>query len=164
LSGPIEGSCAFAPFLEARAFGSVLPLTGSLLSLDASRKRLGLAGTDPHRRVVTPLVTMLRANPAREEEGLRRLLLDRKVAGLVLGYPLNMDGTEGPMARAARSFGRRLGLRFGLPVLLQDERLTSFAVAEAIEEKRLKRPRKGEPVDHYAAAVILEDALRALRA
>jgi len=164
LSGQAEAPSDSGPFLEAWVFGGVLPLTGSLLSLDASRKRLGLAGTDPHRRLVTPLLTILRADSAREAGELRRLIQERKVVGLVLGYALNMDGTEGPMARAARSFGRRLGERFGLPVLLEDERLTSFAVADAIEEKRLKRPRKGEPVDHYAAAVILEDALRALRA
>ena len=90
---------------------------------------------------------------------------ERDVAGLVLGLPLNMDGSEGPMAQAARALARNLDAAFGLPVLLQDERLTTFAVRDAIEEGRLPRPRrKGEPLDHYAAAVILEDALRALAA
>jgi putative Holliday junction resolvase len=96
---------------------------------------------------------------------LARVVREREVAGLVIGLPLNMDGSEGPMAQAARALARNLDAAFEVPVLLQDERLTTFAVRDAIEEGRLPRPRrKGEPLDHYAAAVILEDALRALAA
>jgi putative Holliday junction resolvase len=75
-----------------------------------------------------------------------------------------MDGSEGPMAQAARREAKALAAALGLPVLLQDERLTTFAVEDAIEEGRLPRPKKGQPVDHYAAAVILEDVLRAVAA
>ncbi|MEK0084542.1 Holliday junction resolvase RuvX [Benzoatithermus flavus] len=143
-------------------FLAALPTRGSLLALDLSKRRIGLAGTDPERRLVTPLRTFERADRARDIERLRQVIRERQVVGLVLGLPLNMDGSEGPMAEAARREARRFVAALNLPLLLQDERLTTFAVEDAIEEGRLPRPRKGQPIDHYAAAVILEDALRAM--
>jgi putative Holliday junction resolvase len=147
----------------ADELASLLPARGSLLALDASRRRVGFAGTDPERRLVTPLFTRARTTQERLALVLQRLIAERMAVGLVLGFPLNMDGSEGPAARAARSLARELGRRTDLPVLLQDERLTTFAVEDALAEGRIRRPRRGEPLDHYAAAVILEDALRALR-
>lgn len=94
---------------------------------------------------------------------LSALCAERRVAALVIGLPLNMDGSEGPAARTMRGWARHLADAVSLPVLLQDERLTSEAVRQAIEDGRLARPKPGAPLDHYAAAVILEDALRTLR-
>ena len=137
-----------------------MPFRGSLLALDASKRRIGLAGTDPERRLVTPLLTFSRAKWAQDVARLAAVIREREVAGLVVGLPLNMDGSEGPMAQAARALARNLEKAFGLPVHLQDERLTTFAVKDAIEEGRLPRPkRRDEALDHYAAAVILEDVL-----
>ena len=147
---------------NAEAFGRLLPAKGSLLALDLSKRRLGLAGSDHERRLATPLVTFARAGSARDMERLRRVAGERQAVGLVLGLPLNMDGSEGPMAKAARAAAAALSADLGLPLLLQDERLSTFAVEDAIAEGRLPRPRKGQPLDHYAAMVILEDALRAL--
>lgn len=141
---------------------ALLPSRGSLLALDISKRRIGLAGTDDGWRLVTPLLTLERAAPEKERRRLQQLVRERQVAALVVGLPLNMDGSEGPMARAARREAAALAAALNMPVLLQDERLTTFAVEEAIREGRLPRPRKGQPTDHYAAAVILEDALRAL--
>jgi putative Holliday junction resolvase len=154
-----------AVIVDGAAFRGLLPQRGSLLALDASKRRIGLAGTDPERRLVTPLSTFARRTWAEDVARIARVIEEREVAGLVAGLPLNMDGSAGPMAQAARALARNLDAALGLPVLLQDERLTSFAVRDAIEEGRLPRPRrKDEPLDHYAAAVILEDALRALTA
>ena len=150
---------------DSTGFRAALPHLGSLLALDASKRRIGLAGTDLERRLVTPLSTLARSTWAEDVARLARVVREREVAGLVVGLPLNMDGSAGPMAQAARAFARNVNAAFGLPVLLQDERLTTFAVRDAIEEGRLPRPRRrGDPLDHYAAAVILEDALRALAA
>jgi len=148
--------------LDASSFAGVLPSQGSLLGLDASRRRLGLAGTDLSRRLVTPLFTISRGRWPDDLAKLRRVIEERTVVGLVLGWPLNMDGSEGPACAAARQLADQLEAAFALPILLQDERLTSFAVEQAIAEGRLPPPKKGQPLDHYAAAVILEDALRAL--
>jgi putative holliday junction resolvase len=147
------------------AFAALLPARGSLLAIDASKRRLGLAGTDPGRSLVTPLLTLARGRWAEDAARLARVAREREVGGLVVGLPLNMDGSEGPMAQAARALAANLDAALGLPVHLQDERLTTFAVRDAIEEGRLPRPKRpGEPLDHYAAAVILEDCLRALAA
>lgn len=138
------------------------PERGALLALDVSKRRIGLAGTDPDRLLVTPLLTFERASREKDLARIGAQVKERRVVGLVVGLPLNMDGSEGPMAKAARAEAAWLGRALALPVRLQDERLTTFAVEAAIEEGRLPRPKKGQSLDHYAAAVILEDALRAL--
>ena len=149
---------------DAPSFAAALPTHGSLLALDAGRRRLGLAGTDLERRLVTPLFTISRGRWPDDLAKIRRVVEERTVVGLVLGWPLNMDGSEGSACAAVRQLALQLEAAFGLPLLLQDERLTTFAVEQAITEGRLPPPKKGQPLDHYAAAVILEDALRALRA
>jgi putative Holliday junction resolvase len=147
---------------EAHVFLASLPPVGSLLALDLSKRRIGLAGTDPGRRLVTALETIERRGLAADVGRLRRVAEGRRVAGLVAGWPLNMDGSIGPRAQACRDWAGAFAAALGLPALLQDERLTSAAVGFAIEEGRLPRQPAGAPLDHYAAAVILEDALRAL--
>lgn len=144
------------------AFLALLPPRGSLLALDVSKRRIGLAGTDVERRLATPIATFERAGAAKDAQRLRQVARERQAVGLIVGLPLNMDGSEGPMARAARAEAAAFAVALGLPALLRDERLTTFAVEDAIEEGRLPRPRKGQPVDHHAAAVILEDLLRAM--
>lgn len=150
------------PTTDPATFATMLPDQGSLLALDASKRRLGVAGTDPGRRLVTALVTLARRSWAEDLDRVRRIVTERRAVGLVVGLPLNMDGTVGPMARAARELATALVRALTLPCLLQDERLSTFAVSEAIAEGRVPRPRRGEPEDHLAAAVILEDALRAM--
>jgi putative holliday junction resolvase len=93
---------------------------------------------------------------------LRAICDQRQVVGLVIGLPLNMDGSEGAMATTMRGWARHLAGELALPVYLQDERLSSEAVRQAIDEGRLAKPRPGAVLDHFAAAVILEDALEAL--
>ncbi len=91
---------------------------------------------------------------------LGALCSERRVQALVIGLPLNMDGSQGPMARTVHGWARHFAAELRLPVYLQDERLSTEAVRQAIEAGRLARPRPGASLDHYAAAVILEDALR----
>lgn len=148
---------------NAAAFAALLPARGSLLALDVSKRRIGLAGSDAERRLATAIATFERAGPVRDLERLRRVALERRAVGLVVGLPLNMDGSSGPMAQAARREAAAFARAFELPTLLQDERLTTFAVEDAIAEGRLPRPKRGQHMDHHAAAVILEDALGALR-
>jgi putative holliday junction resolvase len=148
---------------NAAGFAALLPPKGSLLALDLSKRRIGIAGSDHERRLATPVATLARAGGEKDRARLASLARERQAVGLVVGLPLNMDGSEGPMARAARADALALARALRLPALMQDERLTTFAVEDAIAEGRLPRPRKGQPVDHYAAMVILEDALRALR-
>jgi putative Holliday junction resolvase len=152
------------PTHEILVFSTSLPPLGSLLALDLSKRRIGLAGTDAGRRLVTALETFERRGLAADVARLRRIVEKRGVVGLVVGWPLNMDGSVGPRAQACRDWATAFADALLLPTLLQDERLTSAAVGFAIEEGRLPRPRAGAPLDHLAAAVILEDALRAMAA
>lgn len=160
IDGSLPGAAGQAAVL---AFRRMLPGSGSLLGLDLSRRRIGLAGTDAGRSMVTPLVTLERRGMATDIERLSAICGERRVAALVIGLPLDMDGSTGPMARTMQGWARHLAAALDLPVLLQDERLTTAAVSQAIEEGRLKKPKPGAQLDHYAAAVILEDALRAMR-
>jgi putative holliday junction resolvase len=150
------------PFQDAGAFAALLPRQGSLLALDLSPRRIGFAGTDAGRALVTPLYTFDRRRLDTDLAQVGSLADQRSTVGIVLGWPLNMDGTAGPACDRVRSFAGALRHRLGLPVLLQDERLTTAAVDLALEEGRYPRPRRGLPVDHLVAAVILEDALRAI--
>jgi putative holliday junction resolvase len=147
--------------VAARAFVDALGATGSLLALDLSRKRIGVAGSDAGRRLATPLVTLERMSMAADVARIAAICADRRVQALVIGLPLNMDGSQGLAARTMHGWARHLAAALRLPVYLQDERLTTEAVHQAIEEGRLARPKPGGHLDHYAAAVILEDALKA---
>ena len=160
IDGSLSGAAGRAAVL---AFRRTLPETGSLLALDLSRRRIGLAGTDVGRSMVTPLLTLERRGMVADIERLSAICGERRVAALIIGLPLDLDGRAGPMARTMQGWARHLAAALDLPVLLQDERLTTAAVSQAIEEGRLSTPKPGAQLDHYAAAVILEDALRAMR-
>jgi putative Holliday junction resolvase len=150
-----------APDLPALA--ALLPPYGSLLALDVSKRRIGLAGTDPGRRLVTPLHTLPRSRWKDDWPKLAKVAAEREAVALVVGSPSHMDGSGTPEGEAARAFAANLHAALGLPAYLQDERLTTFVVEDMIEEGRLPRPKRpGDPVDHYAAAVILEDCLAGL--
>lgn len=146
------------------ALRTSLPPEGSLLALDLSKRRIGLAGTDLGRQIVRPLHTLERRGMAADIARLRALCEERQVVALVVGLPLDMDGSDGKAARTLRGWARHLAGALALPVFLQDERLSSEAVRQALDAGRLRRPKPDAPLDHYAAAVILEDALRVLGA
>lgn len=149
--------------LDPMVFAAWLPARGALIALDASLRRIGIAATDPERRLVTPLRTVTRRSPAADFAEIGRIVQERAAVGLVLGFPVSMDGREGPPAEATRRLAAELAACLGLPVLLQDERLTTFAVEQALREGHIRLPkRRPRHLDHYAAAVILEDALRAM--
>lgn len=151
-----------AIFGDARAFVSTLPEQGSLLGLDVSPRRIGLAGTDAGRRLVTPLRTWLRRRLEDDIAEIARIAGQREAAAIVVGWPLEMDGSRGPACDRVRAFAGRLSRRLSLPILLQDERLTTAAMREALLEGRYPSPKVGAHADHLAAAVILEDALRSM--
>ena len=138
------------------------PTKGSLLCLDLSKRRIGAAACDADRLLVTPLFTLVRTRWARDLEELRRLCRERQIVGLVLGLPVCLDGTERRAARSMRDTAAFLGDGLALPVMFQDESLTTAEIDDRIREGTLPTPKPGQPTDHLAAAIILEDALRAL--
>ena len=138
-----------------------------LLGLDLGEKTIGLAISDSALRVASPLETIRRGKFTRDAAALKRLCAERDVGGLVLGLPVNMDGSEGPRARSVRQFAANLEEIAGLalPIALWDERLSTAAVERfLVEQADMTRKRRGEVVDKMAAAYILQGALDALAA
>jgi len=134
----------------------------AILGIDFGARRIGLAIADSLESPALPLTTIDRVSPLRDLDRIGAAIRSRGVHQIVVGLPLNMDGSEGPMARAARNFGARLGTHLGLPVDYADERLTSFEARERLRDRSAGRARK-TPIDAIAATLILEEWLAAHR-
>ena len=136
-----------------------------LLGLDVGAKTIGLAISDSGLAIASPLETIRRSKLAKDAEALRRLCAERAVGALVIGLPVNMDGSEGPRCQSTRDFARNLSEIGGLdlPLAFWDERLSTAAVERfLIEEADMSRRRRGQVVDKMAAGYILQGALDAL--
>jgi putative Holliday junction resolvase len=133
-----------------------------LVALDVSKRAIGVAGADAGWRLATPLTTIRRRRWAEDLERLETLIRERAAGALVLGWPLNMDGSEGPRCQAVRAFAERLDAALGLPILLWDERLTTFAAEDAAERAGLRGKKRAAMLDALAAAAVLQDFLNAL--
>ncbi len=140
-----------------------LPQRAALMGLDLGTKTIGLAISDPERRIASPLLTIARTKFAADAEAMLRAATAHAIAGLVIGLPLNMDGSEGPRAQATRAFARNLARLTPLPIAFWDERLSTAAVTRTLIEADTSRKRRGEVVDKMAAAYILQGALDRLR-
>lgn len=130
-----------------------------LLGLDLGTKTIGLALSDVEFRIATPMRTIRRGKFREDAAELVKLAREFDLAGLVIGLPLNMDGSAGPRAQATRAFVRNLMPILPLPVLLWDERLSTVAAERALIEADLSRARRSELIDATAAAYILQGAL-----
>ncbi len=133
--------------------------SGVLLGLDPGTRTIGIAASDATRRIATPVETIRRKKWTQDLERLGALVHERNVVGIVLGYPLNMDDSEGPRAQSARQMGNNLIRGLGLPVLMWDERLSSFEAEEIMTEAGISADDQAERIDRVAAAVILQGAL-----
>jgi putative holliday junction resolvase len=130
------------------------------LGIDFGTRRIGLAYGD-EIGVATPLPALTVPDPARQWTGLAGVLKDRRITEVVLGHPLNMDGTSGPKALEVEAFGHRIRSEFGLPVHLVDERLTSYEAESTIAPSKRRAVRKSGLIDSRAATLILQDFLDA---
>lgn len=140
-------------------FAAILPRTGALAGLDLGTKTIGVAVSDLRRSVSTPVLTIRREKFTLDVEKLLALTTAREVAGLVLGLPINMDGSEGPRSQSTRAFARNLEKLTDLPITFWDERLSTVAAERAMLEADLSRKRRAELKDHVAAGIILQGAL-----
>ncbi len=140
-----------------------LPPGKRLLGLDLGEKTIGIALSDTLLMVATPMQTLKRAKFGADAAKLDIIISEQGVGGLVVGLPLNMDGSDGPSAQSARAFARNWATRRELPVILQDERLSTSAVTRTLIDADASRARRAEVVDKMAAAYILQGALDRLR-
>jgi putative Holliday junction resolvase len=154
--------------LDFDAFRLAVPM-GRLMALDVGTKTVGLATCDALRMLATPLLTVKRGKLAADLAGLAELAARHEIRGLVIGLPLNMDGTEGPRCQSVRQFAANIAQHgppklAALPVLFQDERLSTAAVTRGmIDDYDMSRAKRAERVDAAAAAWILESALARLK-
>jgi len=129
------------------------------LGLDLGRATIGLALADDVLRTAQPLETVRRSNEAADLAALRRVAHEFEVSRAVVGLPLNMNGTEGPSARLARSFASKVEASLGIPVQLFDERLSTFEAESRLRERGISARAQRGIIDAEAAAVILQDWL-----
>jgi len=142
----------------ADEFAAACP-SGALIGLDPGTKTIGVAISDERRHHASPLETIRRTRLTADLERLNSLIEHREAKGLIVGMPLNMDGSAGRRAQAVRAFIRSLEDTFALPVLQWDERLSTFAADEAMKETGMRRDKRAALIDSAAAAIILQGAL-----
>ncbi len=144
---------------DIEALAAELPVSGALAGIDLGTATVGVAASDTRRRVASPVETIRRTKLGRDIPALTSICASREVVGLILGLPLNMDGSEGPRCQATRAFARNLAQSTELPIAFWDERLSTVAAERALLEADMSRRRRGLVIDHVAATYILQGAL-----
>jgi len=142
-------------------FRAALPMGGRLLGLDVGTKTIGTALCDAGWTIATPAELVRRTKFAKDMAALKALADAQGAAGIVIGLPLNLDGTESPRTQSVRAFARNIEA-LGLPILLWDERWSTQAVTRTLIDADASRARRAELVDKMAAAYILQGAIDAL--
>ena len=140
-------------------FAAAIPDFGAIAGLDLGTVTIGVAVSDLMRGVATPLETIKRKKFGVDATKLLEITTAREIKGLVLGLPMNMDGSEGPRCQATRAFARNLERLTDLPITFWDERLSTVAAERALLEADTSRKRRGEVIDHVAAGYILQGML-----
>ncbi len=148
---------------DIASFAAALPRGRALAGLDLGERTIGVAVSDRMLSVATPLQTLRRKKFRADAEALIAALESREIGGLILGLPVNMDGTEGPRCQSTRAFARNLAPMWGRPIAFWDERLSTVAAERALLEADTSRARRAELIDHVAASYILQGALDRLR-
>lgn len=145
----------------APEFRSALAQGGGLLGLDLGTQTIGTAFADAGWRFASPGKTLKRGKFGADKAALESLIRERSIRGVVIGLPLNMDGTGGPRAQASRAYARNLAA-LGLPILLWDERWSTVGAERGLLDQDMSRAKRAERIDSAAAAVILQGAIDAL--
>jgi putative holliday junction resolvase len=142
-------------------FRGIRPTGGRLIGLDVGSKTIGTALCDAGWSIATPAELIRRAKFMADKSALEGLMAAQQVEGIVIGLPLNLDGSESPRSQSTRAFARNME-SVGLPILLWDERWSTQAVTRTLIEADASRARRAELVDKMAAAYILQGAIDAL--
>jgi putative pre-16S rRNA nuclease len=147
------------PVLALTEAAALLPARGALIGLDLGTKTIGVAASDPDRRLATPVETVARRRFTIDAQRLIELATERRAVGFVLGLPINMDGTEGPRAQSTRAFARNFAKLTELPIALWDERWSTAAVERELIAADASRAKRKAVIDQHAASFILQGAL-----
>jgi len=148
-----------APVLPLMDIAPLLPARGAVMGLDLGTKTIGVATSDPDRRLATGVETIARKAFTADAQRLLALAAERKAVAFVLGLPINMDGSEGPRAQSTRAFARNLARLTELPIAFWDERLSTAAVERDLIAADVSRSKRAAIIDEHAAVFILQGAL-----
>ena len=148
-----------APILPLIEAAALWPARGALVGLDLGSKTIGVAVSDPDRRLATGVETVQRKAFKADAARLLKIASERQAVGFVLGLPINMDGSEGPRAQSTRAFARNLAGLADLAIAFWDERLSTAAVERELIAQDVSRARRAEVIDQHAAIFILQGAL-----
>ena len=152
-----------APLVELEDLPPLLARDARLLGLDVGTKTVGLALSDITRSIATPYDTVRRTKFTKDVKYIEEAIEKNAVGALIIGLPLNLDGSEGPRAQSTRAFACNLAAHVAVPMAFWDERLSTAAVERHLIEADASRKRRGEVIDRMAAAYILQGALDRLR-
>lgn len=144
---------------DVKDFAAALPPYAPLTGLDLGTKTIGVSVSDAMHTIASPLETIQRTKFGADAARLLEIINHRKIMGIVLGLPRNMDGSEGPRAQSTRAFARNLTNLTDLPITYWDERLSTVAADRAMLEADLSRKRRAERIDNVAAGIILQGLL-----
>src|ERR1700741_459689 len=147
------------PVVSLTEAAALLPARGALIGLDLGAKTIGVAASDPDRRLAAGVETIARRNFSADAARVLALAAERKAVAFVLGLPINMDGSEGARAQSTRAFARNLARLTELPIALWDERLSTAAVERALIAADVSRAKRKAVIDQHAASYILQGAL-----
>tara|TARA_B100001939_G_scaffold299880_1_gene275535 strand:+ start:37315 stop:37794 length:480 start_codon:yes stop_codon:yes gene_type:complete len=145
--------------IEMKDLKSRLKKGQRLLGLDLGSKTIGIALSDIQCSIASPMETLRRTKFTKDTERLLQIIKEQNVGGIILGLPINMDGTEGPRCQSTRQFAANMMKKTDIPFVLWDERLSTMAVTRTLLEADASRKRRRELVDKMAAAFILQGAL-----
>lgn len=148
-------------FEAAADFRTILPDGGVLIGLDVGSKTIGTAFCDARWSFASPADLIHRAKFAKDKARLVEIIASRQTKGIVIGLPINMDGSESPRSQSSRAFARNIA-DLELPILLWDERWSTVAAERAMIEADMSRAKRAERIDNAAAAHILQGAIDAL--
>lgn len=152
-----------APLVPIEDLPPLLSREARLLGLDVGTKTIGMSLSDVTRSVATPYHTVRRTKFTEDAKAIEAVIEEHDVGAVVIGLPLNLDGSEGPRAQSTRAFARNLAARIAVPILFWDERLSTAAVERHLIEADASRKRRAEVIDRMAAAYILQGALERLK-
>ncbi|MGD0532215.1 MAG: Holliday junction resolvase RuvX [Methyloceanibacter sp.] len=152
-----------APLIDIEDLAPWLAPEARLLGLDVGTKTIGMALSDVTRSIATPFDTVPRTKFTSDAKTIRQVLEANQVCAMVIGLPINLDGSEGPRAQSTRAFARNLAAHIAVPMVFWDERLSTAAVERHLIEADASRKRRAEVIDRMAAAYILQGALDRLR-
>ncbi len=148
-----------APLVAIEDLPPLLAREARLLGLDVGTKTIGLALSDVTRSIATPYHTVRRTKFTEDAKVIQEAVEEHEVGALVIGLPINLDGSEGPRAQSTRAFARNLAARIEVPMVFWDERLSTAAVERHLIEAGASRKRRAQVIDRMAAAYILQGAL-----